>query len=118
MFFARGGCRMAMAGTGESEPGGGRFTSFSAPTFAGRDVVFRASVVGGSAPSGIYRAMPSGACTQVPPPLATVVAVGMPATPASTFLGFGVPSGNRRGAVAFTADLTGAGPTDAVVLDQ
>ena len=118
VFFARGGCRMAMAGTGESEPGGGRFTSFSAPTFAGRDVVFRASVVGGSAPSGIYRAMPSSPCTQVPPPLATVVAVGMPATPGNTFLGFGVPSGNRHGAVAFTADLTGAGPADAVVLDE
>jgi len=42
----------------------------------------------------------------------------MPATPGNSFLGFGVPSGNRRGAVAFTADLTGAGPTDAVVLDQ
>jgi len=118
VFFARGGCRMAMAGTGESEPGGGRFASFSAPTFAGRDVVFRATVVGPSAPGGIYRAMPSGPCTQVPPPLATVVTVGMPATPGNTFLGFGVPSGNRHGAVAFTADLTGAGPTDAVVLDQ
>ena len=73
---------------------------------------------GSEAPGGIYRAMPSGPCTQVPPPLATVVTVGMPATPGSTFLGFGVPSGNRHGAVAFTADLTGAGPADAVVLDE
>ena len=118
MFLVRGGCRMAMAGSGETEPRGGKFKAFSTPTFAGPDVVFRASVVGGSAPGGIYRAMPRGPCTQAPPPLATVVAVGMAAAPGSTFLGFGVPSGNRRGAVAFTADLTGAGPTDAVVLDQ
>ena len=118
VFFARGGCRMAMAGTGESEPGGGKFRSFSAPTFAGPDVVFRASVVGGAAPGAVYRAMPSGPCTQVPPLLATITAVGMPARPGTTYLGFGVPSGNRHGAVAFSADLTGAGPTDAIVLDQ
>jgi len=118
IFFERGGCRMAMAGSGESEPGGGRFRTFGAPTFAGGDVVFRATVLGGSAPGGIYRATPSGSCTQVPPARATIVAVGMPATAGSTFLAFGAPSGNRHGAVAFTADLTGGGPTDAVVLDQ
>ena len=43
--------------------------------------------------------------------------LGMPATPGNTFLGFGVPSGNRHGAVAFTADPTNGGPTDAVVWD-
>ena len=116
VFFARGRCLMAMAGTGEGEPGGGKWKSFGAPAFAGPDVVFRASVLGGSAPGGVYRAMPSGSCTQVPPPVATLIAVGMPATPAGPFLGFGTPSGNRHGAVAVSADLTGGGATDAVVL--
>ena len=53
----------------------------------------------------------------LPLALATIVAVPRPAGPGSTFLGFGVPSGNRHGAVAFTADPTNGGPTDAVVWD-
>src|SRR5207253_2784196 len=137
-----GGPRI-VARVGQHAPGGGAYREFGTPAVGGGcQVVFVARAGTSNTPSlfragaggsrrlaaggdetrtrvgGTYRAMPSGPCTQVLPPLATVVAVGMPATPASTFLGFGVPSGNRRGAVAFTADLTGAGPTDAVLVAE
>src|SRR5204863_395139 len=32
--------------------------------------------------------------------------------------GGGAPAANRRGGVAFTADVTGAGPTDAIFVDE
>jgi hypothetical protein len=116
VFIARGRCTMALAGTGEPEPGGRRFRTFGPPVFAGPGVVFRATVLEASTAIGLYRAQPSPTCTQVPPPIELLVAAGAQSPIGVPFLGFGPPTGNRRGTVAFTADLTGAGPTDAIVL--
>ncbi len=115
VFIARGRCTMALAGTGEVEPGGGKFKTFTAPTYAGPAVVFRATLAGSNMPA-LYRATPTGSCTQVPPTLEAVAGTG--ASPAGTILDFGAPAGNRRGAFAYAADLTGAGPTDTIILDQ
>jgi hypothetical protein len=112
VFLARGRCRMALAGTGEAAPsGGGRFTTFGTPTFAGGRAVFRGNVIGGTAPIAFYRATPAGPCTRIPPTLDVLTVAGAP----SPFLDLGPPSGNRRASLVFAADLTGAGPTDTVL---
>jgi hypothetical protein len=112
IFLARGHCRMAIAGTGESDPSGGRFTSFAPPTFAGGDVIFRGNVAGGAAPIALYRATLAGSCTAVPPTLDTLIIAGVPSSP----LDLGPPTGNRSGALVLTTDETGAGPTDTILL--
>ena len=111
VFLARGPCRMALAGTGETAPGGGRFTRFGPPTFAGGKVVFRASIFGGPAAMALYRAIPAGPCTRIPPALDPVAT----ADASSPFLDLGPPAGNPRGALVFTADLSGSGPTDTIL---
>jgi len=115
VFAARGRCVMALAATGEAEPGGGHFKGFSIPTFAGQSVVFRATTLGGTTTTAVYRSSPSHGCTQVPPSIDVLTVAGAAAPRGGMLLGFGSPSGSRRGDVAFTADLTGAGGGDAIV---
>jgi len=117
IFVARGRCMMALAANGEDAPGGGRFKALAAPAYGGGRVTFRATVGGGAAAVGLYRTSPSRSCTQVPPTLEALVVAGAPSS-AGPLLGFGAPAANRRGGVAFTADVTGAGPTDAIFVDE
>jgi hypothetical protein len=116
VFVARSRCMMALAGSGEPEPGGGRFRGFGPPAVAGRAVVFRGTVLAGATSVGLYRATPSPSCTQVPPAVEALAVAGAPSPVGPDYLDFGTPAGNRRGTIAFTADLTGAGPTDAVIV--
>jgi len=117
VFVVRGRCTAALAGSGEAEPGGGKFRSFADPTFAGRTVIFRGVVIGGPASVGLYRGAPNPGCAQTPPPL-TPLAVAGDGSAAGTFLGFGAPAGNRHGAVTFGIDVSGAGAPDAIAVVQ
>jgi hypothetical protein len=117
VFVVRGRCTTALAGSGEADPGGGKFRGFADPTFAGRAVVFRGAVIGGATPAGLYRGAPNPGCAQTPPPLTPLAVVG-DGSAAGTFLGFGAPAGNRHGAVAFGIDVSGAGAPDAIAVVQ
>ncbi|HJQ82426.1 MAG TPA: choice-of-anchor tandem repeat NxxGxxAF-containing protein, partial [Candidatus Binatia bacterium] len=115
LFIARGRCTMALAGSAESEPGGGRFRTFGTPAFARRTIVFRSTLVGGVGPSALYRVVPPRGCTQVAPTVETIATAGTPSPAGATFLGFGTPATNARGDIAVAVDLIGSGPTDAII---
>jgi hypothetical protein len=115
VFFIRGRTIVALAATGEAAPGGGRFRRFATNTVAGRAVVFGASTLGGPPAGGLY-AVPVAELTE-PLPTPTALALeGQPSPAGGAFLSFGPPSGNRHGAVAVAAELTGAATTSAVLL--
>ena len=118
VFVATARCMMALAASGEREPGGGRFKSFGPPAFAGSTLVFRASVLGGATPVGLFRTTPSLRCTADPPAIEALAVAGAPSPAGAPFLGFGTPAGNHRGEVVFTADLTGGGASDAIILER
>jgi hypothetical protein len=113
LFLTRGRSLEALVASGEDEPGGGRFRSFAAPAASGASVVFRAALAATASTSALFRADPA-----EPPTLTALARAGEPSPLAGTYLGFGAPSGNRQGAVAFVADLTRARAASAVFLDR
>jgi hypothetical protein len=116
IFLARGRSLEALVASGEVAPGGGRFRSVGTPAASAAAFVFHAVVTGGAASGGIYRAVPGepGAAAT----LTALVTGGERAPIGGTYLGFGPPSGNDEGAVAFTADLVGAHAASAVFFDR
>jgi hypothetical protein len=115
VFVAGRGCIAALAAAGDASPGGGRLKAFGAPAFAGDGVVFRGDIVDGPAASGLFRATPVTACAALP--LEALAVAGAPSPVAgAVYLGFGTPAGNRNGAVAVAADLSGGGTGDAIVV--
>jgi hypothetical protein len=115
LFASRRGRLAVLVAVGDPAPGGGRFHGFDAPTIVGKTVVFRATLSGGSVPGGLFRvALPR---AEPAPAASAVLVVGAPSPFGGTLLGFGLPDGNRRGAIAFTADVTGGTAAGGVLLD-
>ena len=117
IFLATGRGLIALVGSGDARADGDSWRSFAPPTFAGRGVVFRAEGVGGAG-AGLYRVALGRHATPgaVPPTLEQLSLVGQPTPLGGTFVAFGVPSGSRGRAVAFTADLLSARAASAVLL--
>ncbi len=115
VFIASGRTLTAVAGTGDESPDNGHFRSFGVPTFAGAAIVFPAVVSGGS---GFYRVVVRDALAAPDslPEIVPVMLVGQASPLGGSFLALGAPSGNARGALAFTADLVGAGASSGVFL--
>jgi hypothetical protein len=118
LFVAHGRDLRALAATGEPAPTGGRFRDFAAPVVAGRGVVFRAEALEATRKSGMYRIVPGPSAGRDGPAAVEALVVSGGTSPlGGVFLAFGAPSGNRRGAIAFTAELLGAGASAAVLLE-
>jgi hypothetical protein len=118
VFLAGGQTLVALAGTGDEGAGGGRLRSFGAPVFAGGAVVFHIEVGGGATGSGLYRVTAAAALANedVTPEVVPVVLAGQASPLDGRFVAFGLPSGNVRSAIAYTADLVGARAAGGVFL--
>jgi hypothetical protein len=115
VFLIRGRCITALAATGDADPAGAKFRTFGGVGVAGDTVAFRAIIVGGTTPGGLYRASPPRGCSSAPAPLELLTPIGVTSALGRPLLAVGAPSGNRRGDVAVAADFTGGGATDAIV---
>lgn len=110
VFVGSGGADVPVALAGETAPGtgGGTYSAFDPHLSmnAAGDVVFVASVAGGSASAGVF--VQSGGVADV------VALVGEPApgTGSGTYSSFARPKINGSGEIAFAADLAGSAVTE------
>lgn len=117
LFFSPGRRMLALVGSGDAAPGGGRFRRFAVPVGAAARLVFRADLTAAAAPNGLFHLPLPARLDDVVPPAAALAVVGQPSPLGGTFLGFGAPSGNRGGVVAYTAAIAGGSSSAAIVVD-
>lgn len=117
LFFARGRRLAAFAAAGDTAPGGGVYQSLHAPVSAGRALVFKADVTGGTAASGLYRVAVDDVAAE-PPSASSVAAAGDPSPHGGVLLTFGAPAGNHGGTIAFGVEIAGGTTRGALVVDD
>jgi hypothetical protein len=117
LFLIVGRRRGVLIASGDEAPGGGTFTGFASPTFAGRAVVFLADTSRDAAAGGLFRIpVPRIPRAKDPPEAVVSVArIGDPSPLGGTALSFGIPSATRHGAIFVTTTIAEGRAASAIV---